>query len=77
MALTYLSNRVTVDPEICFGKPCIMGTRIRVTDVLGLLAAGADETEILETYPDLEVGDVSAALAFAATLASQPFVIAA
>jgi uncharacterized protein (DUF433 family) len=77
MALTYLSDRITVDPDVCFGKPCIRGMRLRVVDVLDLLAAGADEAEVLETYPDLEVGDVPAVLAFAATLAAQSFVIAA
>jgi uncharacterized protein (DUF433 family) len=77
MPTTYLSDRISVDPDICFGKPCIRGMRLRVTDVLDLLAGGADEAEILDTYPDLEAGDVSAVLAFAATLAAQSFVIAA
>ena len=77
MAITHLADRITVDPDICFGKPCIRGMRLRVVDVLDLLAAGANEEEILETYPDLEAGDVPAVLAFAATLAAQSFVIAA
>lgn len=77
MSTIYLSERITVDPEVCFGKPCIRGMRLSVSDVLGLLAAGADEAEVLETYPDLEPGDVSAALAFGANLASQPYGVAA
>jgi uncharacterized protein (DUF433 family) len=77
MATTCLSERITVDPEVCFGKPCIRGMRLRVSDVLDLLAAGADEAEVLETYPDLEVGDVSAVLKFASSLASLPHGVAA
>jgi uncharacterized protein (DUF433 family) len=77
MAITFLTDRITVDPDVCFGKPCIRGMRLRVVDVLDLLAAGADEAEVLVTYPDLEAGDVQAVLAFAATLADQSYVIAA
>jgi uncharacterized protein (DUF433 family) len=77
MAETYLIDRITVDPEKCFGKPCVRGMRIRVSDVLDLLAAGAQEAEILETYPDLEAEDIAAVLRFASGLASQPYVVAA
>lgn len=58
-------NRITSNPEICGGRPCIRGTRVRVKDVLDLLAAGATREEILEDYPYLEEEDISAALAFA------------
>jgi uncharacterized protein (DUF433 family) len=58
--------RITVDPEVCFGKPCIRGMRIRVTDVLAMLAGGATRAEILESYPYLEDEDITAALAYAA-----------
>ena len=59
-------HRVTIDPEVCGGRPCLRGLRIRVTDVLDLLAAGASREEILEAYPYLEPGDIAAALEIAA-----------
>ncbi len=61
-----LSERITVEPGKCGGRPCIRGLRIRVKDVLGLLAAGASHQEILEDYPDLEEADILAALSYAA-----------
>ena len=59
-------SRITSDPDRCGGRPCIRGLRIRVTDVLALLAAGASREEILADYPDLEPEDVTAALRYAA-----------
>jgi uncharacterized protein (DUF433 family) len=59
-------HRVTVDPEQCGGRPCIRGMRIRVSDVLQLLANGASHEEILADYPYLEDGDIVAALEYAA-----------
>ncbi|KAF0102831.1 MAG: hypothetical protein FD187_806 [bacterium] len=59
-------HRITMDPAICGGRPCIRKTRVRVKDVLDLLAAGASAEEILGDYPYLERGDISAALEFAA-----------
>jgi uncharacterized protein (DUF433 family) len=64
--VTELMNRITVDPEQCGGRPCIRGMRIRVTDVLDLLAAGLTAEQILDELPDLEPEDVRAALQFAA-----------
>lgn len=61
-----LMERITIEPGKCGGKPCIRGLRIRVKDVLGLLAAGASHAEILEDYPDLEEADIRAALSYAA-----------
>jgi len=61
-----LSERITIEPGKCGGRPCIRGLRIRVKDVLGLLAAGASHQEILEDYPDLEEADILAALRYAA-----------
>jgi len=61
-----LLNRITIEPGKCGGKPCIRGMRIRVKDVLGLLASGASHQEILEDYPDLEEADILAALSYAA-----------
>ena len=54
--------RTTIDPNVCGGKPCIRGMRIRVSDILGMLAAGASQAEILEDYPYLEPADIAAAL---------------
>ncbi len=62
------THRITVDPGQCGGRPCLRGLRIRVRDVLDLLAAGADRAEILEDYPLLEEGDITAALQYAARL---------
>lgn len=57
--------RITIDPEVCAGRPCIRGMRIRVSDVLDLLAAGNDRATIIADYPYLESGDVDAALEYA------------
>ena len=61
-----LPSRITFDPEQCGGRPCIRGMRIRVKDVLDMLACGASEAEILETYPYLERADIRASLEYAA-----------
>lgn len=61
-----LLQRISVDPNICFGKARIRGTRIWVALILENLAAGVSETEILESYPSLESVDIQAALAYAA-----------
>jgi uncharacterized protein (DUF433 family) len=59
-------HRVTFNPEQCGGQPCIRGLRIRVADILQLLAAGATKDEILADYLYLEEGDITAALEYAA-----------
>ncbi len=59
-------ERITINPEQCGGRPCIRGMRIRVTDVLELLAAGLSPEQVLEELPDLEAEDIPAALHFAA-----------
>ncbi|HRE16127.1 MAG TPA: DUF433 domain-containing protein [Rhodocyclaceae bacterium] len=61
-----LDSRITFNAEICGGKPCVRGMRIRVADVLGMLAAGAGEAEILADFPDLEAADIRACLEYAA-----------
>jgi uncharacterized protein (DUF433 family) len=59
-------DRITVDPQICAGRPTIRGLRIRVKDILEMLASGATQDEILADYPLLEAADIAAALEFAA-----------
>lgn len=59
-------ERISINPEIRFGKPCIKGTRITVWDSLGWLASEMTYEEILEDLPALDKGDILAALAFAA-----------
>ncbi len=61
-----LLSRISVDPNICFGKPCIRGTRIWVSLILENLADGVPEPELLKAYPQLKPEDVRAALAYAA-----------
>lgn len=72
-----LLQRVTVEPGKCGGKPCLRGLRIRVADVLSLLAAGATHAEILEDYPELEEQDIFAALRYASRLMDHPVLKAA
>jgi len=64
-SMSYI-DRITFDPEQCSGRPCIRGMRIRVKDVLEMLAGGATESEILEDFPYLEAEDIKACLEFAA-----------
>ncbi len=72
-----LMNRITSSPDICGGKPCVRGTRMRVLDVLELLAAGASTEEILEDYPYVEREDIAACLTYAARQARHPVVAVA
>lgn len=67
-----LLNRITVNPAQCGGRPCIRGMRIRVSDVLDLLGQGVGVDELLADYPDLERGDVQAALLWAARYINHP-----
>lgn len=61
-----LLERITLDPKVRFGKPCVRGTRITVGDVLGYLAGGMSEVEIREDFPQLTEDDIRACLAYAA-----------
>ena len=69
-----LLRRITVDPQICFGKPCIRGTRIWVAMLLDLLAGGMTTAEILQEHPGLTQEDIRAALAYGAAVARERFV---
>ncbi len=66
------TGRITFNLNQCGGRPCIRGMRIRVKDVLDLLAAGVPESEILADYPDLEAADIKASLEYAASQLDHP-----
>jgi uncharacterized protein (DUF433 family) len=66
--------RISVDPNVCFGKPCIRGTRIWVSLLLDLLASGATVEQILEDYPQLHRDDTLAAIAYGAEMSRERFV---
>jgi uncharacterized protein (DUF433 family) len=70
-------DRITFNPDQCGGRPCIRGMRIRVKDVLDLLAAGVSEADILADYPDLEADDIRASLAYAAEESDHPVLVVA
>ena len=72
-----LLSRITIDPAMRSGKPCIRGMRVTVADVLGWVAAGMSTDEILADYPYLEADDVRAAAAFAVTQMTDTVVIRA
>jgi uncharacterized protein (DUF433 family) len=59
-------DRISIDPNVRFGKPCVRGTRITIGEVLGHLAGGMSEAEILKSFPQLTHEDVLACLAYAA-----------
>lgn len=63
-----LIHRITVNPEICNGKPCIRNTRYTVSLILDLLSSGMTEKEIIGDYPALEINDIKASLAYASKL---------
>ena len=71
-----LAERITVDPEQCGGRPCIRGMRIRVIEVLDLLAGGLTHKEVLSELPDLESEDIWACLRFASQRIDHPVVAA-
>ena len=67
-------KRISVNPNICFGKPCIKGTRIWVSLILDFLAAGNSMEEILESYPHIKREDILACLAYGAAMSHEHFV---
>ena len=69
-----LLDRISIDPRVRFGKPCIKGTRIWVSLILDFLAGGETEAEILASYPQLQPEDIRAALAYAAEVARERIV---
>ncbi|HEX8410180.1 MAG TPA: DUF433 domain-containing protein [Thermoanaerobaculia bacterium] len=72
-----LLQRISIDADICFGKPCVRGTRIWVALIIENLAAGVHEEEILDAYPSLQRDDIKAALAYAAEVTRERVIPAA
>jgi uncharacterized protein (DUF433 family) len=70
-------SRIAVDADIVHGRPRVRGTRMRVSDVLGLLAAGVSQAEILEDYPYLTADDITACLSYAAAQVDHAVIVAA
>lgn len=74
MERTELLKRISIDPKVCFGKPCIRGTRLWVSLILDRLAAGISAEEILEEYPQLTREDILACMAYGAEMSRERFV---
>ena len=74
--MTYLTDRITIDPEQSGGRPCVRGMRIRVTDVLDLYSTGLSANQILEEMPDLEEADLKACLQYASKRIDHPVLAA-
>lgn len=64
-------ERITIDPNVCTGKPCVRGLRFPISRLLGLLASGETKETILKAYPYLEAEDIDEALLYAASLAEE------
>ena len=64
-------DRIVIDPNVCFGKPCIKGTRIWVSLILDFLAGGETAEQIVEAYPQLTADDIRAAIAYGAEVARE------
>ena len=69
--MSALLDRISIDPNVCFGKPCIRGTRIWVSLVLDFLASGETTEQILAAYPQLTAEDIRAAIAYGAEVARE------
>ena len=69
-------ERITINPKQCGGRPCIRGMRIRVIDILDLMAAGLSSEEVLREMPDLEAGDIEASLRYASSRLDHPVLAA-
>lgn len=67
-------ERISIDPNVCFGKPCIRGMRIWVSLILDMLADGMSVDEIIADYPDLTAEDIRAAIAYGAEMARERYV---
>ncbi len=70
-----LLERISIDPNVCFGKPCIRGTRIWVSLILDFLASGMTMDEVLVEYPQLTRDDILAAIAYGAEMARERYIM--
>lgn len=71
-----VADRITVNPNQCGGRPCVRGLRIRVTDVLDLLASGLTPDQVIQELPDLEIEDIAACLHYASRRLDHPILAA-
>lgn len=71
-----IADRITVNPNQCGGRPCVRGMRIRVTDVLDLLASGLIPNQVIQELPDLEPADITACLQYASRRLNHPILAA-
>lgn len=69
-----LLSRISINPNICFGKPCIKGHRIWVSLILDFLASGMTTSELLEEYPQLQIEDIYACLAYGAEMSRERYI---
>ena len=74
LGMNPLLKRISIKPEVAFGKPCIVGTRIWVSLILDLLANGTAEKEVLKQYPQLRSEDIRAAIAYGAAMSREHYV---
>lgn len=74
MSRDELLQRISIDPNVCFGKPCIRGHRIWVSLILDYLAAGSSIPEILENYPGIDEADIRACIAYGAEMSRERYV---
>lgn len=72
--MNLLLQRISIDPNVCFGKPCIRGTRIWVSMLLDFLAAGMTIEEVITEYPQLTAPDILAAIAYGAEMSRERYV---
>ena len=71
--MVYLTERITIDPDLCNGKPTIRGLRITVNTILNFLSSGETKENILNNFPDLEGEDINACLSFASKITDRSF----
>ncbi len=76
MEINSWKDRITVNPKQCGGRPCIRGMRIRITDIIDLLASGLTQDQVLEELPDLEREDIEAALKYVSNKLDHPVLAA-
>lgn len=74
MTREQLLSRISVDPNICFGKPCVRGTRLWVSLILDFLASGTSFEELVAEYPGLEIDDIRACIAWGAEMSRARFI---